>query len=63
MFVEISKYVVVLMVDKADKCKRFGYGLREEIKLVVTATGYENFGKLVESALRVEKCLSKRQSG
>lgn len=37
-------------------------GLREEIRSVVTASGYENFGKLVEAILGVEKSVSERES-
>ncbi|XP_022899342.1 uncharacterized protein LOC111412643 [Olea europaea var. sylvestris] len=39
---------------------RFENGLREEIRLVVTTAGRNIFGKLVESALRVEKSISDR---
>ncbi|CAA3003162.1 uncharacterized protein LOC111369392 isoform X1, partial [Olea europaea subsp. europaea] len=58
-FLELSKYAAALVADEVDKCRRFEYGLKEEIRSVVTASGYENLGKLVE-ALRVEKILSER---
>ncbi|XP_022847492.1 uncharacterized protein LOC111370008 [Olea europaea var. sylvestris] len=43
--------------------KQFENGLREEIRSIVTAAGWNVFGKLVESALRVEKSISDRSSG
>ncbi|XP_022873706.1 uncharacterized protein LOC111392581 [Olea europaea var. sylvestris] len=51
------------LVQTSTVAERFEYGLREEIRSVVTASGYENLGKLVEAALRVEKSLSERHGG
>ncbi|XP_022846659.1 uncharacterized protein LOC111369392 isoform X2 [Olea europaea var. sylvestris] len=62
-FIELSKYAQVLVSNEIDKCRRFENGLREEIRSVVTAAGWNVFGKLVESALRVEKSISDRPSG
>ncbi|XP_022891967.1 uncharacterized protein LOC111406831 [Olea europaea var. sylvestris] len=62
-FIELSKYAQVLVNNVIDKCRRFENGLREEIRSVVTAAGWNEFGKLVESALRVEKSISDRPSG
>ncbi|XP_022849073.1 uncharacterized protein LOC111371365 [Olea europaea var. sylvestris] len=62
-FLELSKYAAALVADEVDKCRKFEYGLREEIRSVVTASGYENLSKLVEAALRVEKSLSERHGG
>ncbi|XP_022863736.1 uncharacterized protein LOC111383805 [Olea europaea var. sylvestris] len=62
-FIELSKYAQVLVCNEIDKCRRFENGLREEIRSVVTAVGWNEFGKLVESALRVEKSISDRPSG
>lgn len=62
-FIELSKYAQVLVSNEIDKCRRFENGLMEEIRSVVTAAGWNVFGKLVESALRVEKSISDRPSG
>ncbi|XP_022869406.1 uncharacterized protein LOC111388828 [Olea europaea var. sylvestris] len=62
-FIELSKYGQVLVCNEIDKCRQFENGLREEIRSVLTVAGWNEFGKLVESALRVEKCISDRPSG
>ncbi|KAL2467161.1 Gag protease polyprotein-like protein [Abeliophyllum distichum] len=60
-FIELSKYAQVLVSNEIDKCRRFEDRLREDIRSSVTAAGWNEFGKLVESALRVEKSMSDRQ--
>ncbi|XP_022887797.1 uncharacterized protein LOC111403499 [Olea europaea var. sylvestris] len=62
-FLQLSKYAAALVADEVDKFRRFEYVMREEIRSVVTASGYENLGKLVEAALRVEKSLFERHGG
>ncbi|XP_022873327.1 uncharacterized protein LOC111392263 [Olea europaea var. sylvestris] len=61
-FIELSKYAQVLLSNKIDKCRRFENGLRENIRSVVTGAGWNEFRKLVESVLRVEKSISDRPS-
>ncbi|XP_022847679.1 uncharacterized protein LOC111370226 [Olea europaea var. sylvestris] len=55
----VAKYQVKFI----ELSKRFENGLRKDIRSVVTAAGWNVFGKLVESALRVEKSISDRPSG
>lgn len=60
---ELSKYGTVLMANEVDKCRRYKYGMREEIISVITAIGFGTFSKLLGTMLKVEKSLSERQSG
>ncbi|XP_022853707.1 uncharacterized protein LOC111375145 [Olea europaea var. sylvestris] len=62
-FIELSKYVQVLVSNEIDKCRRFENRLMEEIRSIVIAAGWNEFGKLVESALRVEKSIFDRPIG
>lgn len=45
------------MPDEREKCKRFEEGLQCSIRTVVIGLGFTDFGKLVEAAMRVERCL------
>ncbi|KAA0036813.1 DNA/RNA polymerases superfamily protein [Cucumis melo var. makuwa] len=61
-YTELSKYATRVIVDEGERCKRFEEGLREEIRTPVTACAdWNDFSKLVEVALRVEKSLNERK--
>lgn len=62
-FIQLSKYTQVLANNEIDKCKQFENGLREEIRLAVTAAGWNEFNKLFESTLIVEKSIFERPVG
>src|ERR1051325_5591999 len=64
-FTELSKYAHVLVIDEADRCRRFEDRLREEICTPITAsTTWTDYAKLVETAMRVEKSVAgKLQEG
>lgn len=36
-FMEFSKYSLVMMAMKKDKCRRFEFGLRNEIEIPITS--------------------------
>ncbi|KAA0062038.1 hypothetical protein E6C27_scaffold89G003760 [Cucumis melo var. makuwa] len=57
-FTELAKYALAFVVDETDKCKRFEEGLQTEIiALVTTSMDLFHFSKLVEAAMRVERCM------
>ncbi|KAL2457804.1 reverse transcriptase [Abeliophyllum distichum] len=58
---KLSKYAALLIVNKADRCRRFEGGSRKDIRVAVTCGDYKNFDKLVEVALRVEQCILDRR--
>ncbi|TYJ96623.1 Retrovirus-related Pol polyprotein from transposon opus [Cucumis melo var. makuwa] len=61
-YTELSKYVTRVIEDEVERCKRFREGLREEIRTPMTVCAdWNDFSKLVEAALRVEKCLNERK--
>ena len=61
-YTELSKYATRVIVDEGERCKRFEEGLREEIRTPVAACAdWNDFSKLVEVALRVEKSLNERK--
>ncbi|KAA0042193.1 DNA/RNA polymerases superfamily protein [Cucumis melo var. makuwa] len=61
-YTELSKYATSVIEDEAGRCKRFKEGLRKEIRTPVPASAHWNdFFKLVEAALRVEKSLNERK--
>ena len=61
-YTELSKYVITIIVDEVDWCKRFKEGLWEEIRTSVTASAkWVDFSKLVETAMRVERSLAERK--
>lgn len=46
-------------MDEIDKCKRFKDGLQTEIRALVAAImNKSDFSKLVEVAIRVERCMA-----
>ncbi|XP_022856214.1 uncharacterized protein LOC111377365, partial [Olea europaea var. sylvestris] len=50
-------YASALVAEERDRCRGFEQGLRAEIRPMVTAHGHQNFGLLVEAALRVETAI------
>ncbi|XP_050941530.1 uncharacterized protein LOC127149710 [Cucumis melo] len=61
-YTELSMYATRVIEDEVERCKRFEEGLREEIRTPVTACAdWNDFSKLVEAALRVEKSLNERK--
>ncbi|KAA0054924.1 zf-CCHC domain-containing protein [Cucumis melo var. makuwa] len=62
-YIKLSKYATSVIEDEAERCKRFKEGLRGEICTPVTAcVDWNDFSKLVEATLRVDKCLNERKS-
>ncbi|KAA0035225.1 DNA/RNA polymerases superfamily protein [Cucumis melo var. makuwa] len=61
-YTELSKYATRVIEDEVERCKRFEEGLQEEIRTpVTTCADWNDFSKLVEAALRVEKSLNERK--
>lgn len=61
-YTKLSKYATTIVVDEADRCKRFEKGLPEEIRtLVIASAEWTDFSKLVEAAMRIERSLAKRK--
>ncbi|KAA0043557.1 zf-CCHC domain-containing protein [Cucumis melo var. makuwa] len=57
-FMELARYVITFIMNEEDKCTHFEEGLRTSIRALVTAcVGSLDFSKLVEAAIRIEKCL------
>lgn len=50
------------MFDETNKCKHFEHGLKAEIRIpVTTSTGWSDFVKIVEVAMRVERSLAEEE--
>lgn len=57
-FTELAKYALAFVVDEADKCKRFEEDLQTEIRAPITDNmDWSDFFRLVDVAMRVEKCM------
>lgn len=57
-FMELARYAITFIMNEEDKCMHFEEGLRTSIRALVTAcAGSLDFSKLVEAAIRIEKCL------
>ncbi|KAL5823490.1 hypothetical protein ACOSQ4_021390 [Xanthoceras sorbifolium] len=54
-FTELSRAAPHIIENEVNKCRKFEEGLRHEIKTYVYAAEHIEYGKLVESALRVQK--------
>ncbi|KAL5831764.1 hypothetical protein ACOSQ4_017118 [Xanthoceras sorbifolium] len=54
-FTELSKAAPHIVENEVNRCRKFEEGLRHEIKTYVSAAEHIEYGKLVESALRVER--------
>ncbi|KAH7510957.1 hypothetical protein JRO89_XSUnG0235600 [Xanthoceras sorbifolium] len=54
-FTELSRAALHIVENEINRCKKFKEGLRHEIKTYVSATEHTEYGKLIESALRVER--------
>lgn len=61
-FIKLSRYGPSLVADEIETCRRFEYGLRREIRMLVTAVGWKEFRGLVEASKRVEQCMNESQS-
>ncbi len=61
-FIRLSRYGREIVPNKAKRCRRFKEGLKDNIKLMVTALGITDFAKLVETVLKVEKVRINEQS-
>ena len=57
-FSEIVKLVPMIQETEEHKCKRFMAGLNVRIKVHLAWASQNNFGELVEAALRVERTVS-----
>ncbi|KAL5752145.1 hypothetical protein ACOSQ2_022652 [Xanthoceras sorbifolium] len=54
-FIELSRAAPHIVENEVNRCRKFKEGLRHEIKTYVSAVEHTEYGKLVESALRVER--------
>ncbi|KAL5756863.1 hypothetical protein ACOSQ2_021609 [Xanthoceras sorbifolium] len=54
-FTELSRAAPHIVENEVNRCRKFEKGLRHEIKTYVSTTEHTEYGKLVESALRVER--------
>ncbi|XP_022847478.1 uncharacterized protein LOC111369990 [Olea europaea var. sylvestris] len=59
-FIELSKYAQVLVSNEIDKCRRFENGSREEIRLVVTAAGWNGSSQRLSTPRQGESFTSTR---
>ena len=57
-FSELVKLVPMIQENEEHKCKRFMAGLNSRIKVHLAWASQNNFGELVEAALRVERIVS-----
>ena len=57
-FSELVKLVPMIQKNKEHKCKRFMVGLNVRIKVHLAWASQNNFGELVEAALKVERTVS-----
>ncbi|KAL5825273.1 hypothetical protein ACOSQ3_021336 [Xanthoceras sorbifolium] len=54
-FTELSRAAPHIVENEVNRCRKFEEGLRHEMKTYVSAAEHIEYGKLVESALRVER--------
>ncbi|KAH7569584.1 hypothetical protein JRO89_XS06G0198700 [Xanthoceras sorbifolium] len=54
-FTELSRATPHIVENEVNRCKKFEESLKHEIKTYVSATEHTEYGKLVESTLRVER--------
>ncbi|TYK01101.1 uncharacterized protein E5676_scaffold264G001280 [Cucumis melo var. makuwa] len=55
-YIELSRYVDVIVASESNRCRRFERGLCFEIRTPITAIAkWTNFSQLVDTALRVEQ--------
>ena len=57
-FSELVKFVPMIQENEEHKCKRFMVGLNVRIKVHLAWASQNNFGELVEAALKVERAVS-----
>ena len=57
-FSELVKLVPMIQENEEHKCKRFMAGLNVRIKVHLAWASQNNFGELVEAALKVERTIS-----
>ena len=57
-FSELMKLVPMIQENEEYKCKRFMVGLNVRIKVHLAWASQNNFGELVEAALKVERTVS-----
>ena len=57
-FSELVKLVAMIQENEEQKCKRFMVGLNFIIKVHLAWASQNNFGELVEAALKVERTIS-----
>ena len=57
-FSELVKFVPMIHENEEHKCKRFMAGLNVRIKVHLAWASQNNFGELVEAALKVERTVS-----
>ena len=57
-FSELVKFVLMIQENEEHKCKRFMAGLNVRIKVPLAWASQNNFGELVEAALKVERIVS-----
>ena len=58
MFSELVKLVPLIQENEEHKCRRFMAGLNVRIKVHLDWASLNNFGELVEAALKVERIVS-----
>ena len=54
VFIELSRFVEVLVVDEEEKFRLFQEGLNLPIKAKTTMQNYDSFSELVQGALKAE---------
>ena len=57
-YLDLSRFVISVVGDERERCKRFEEGFRFEIRTTVTASRYTEFIEIVEIAKRVEHSIS-----
>ncbi|GAV64510.1 hypothetical protein CFOL_v3_08028 [Cephalotus follicularis] len=61
-FLELSHYTPALVADQEERCQRFLDGLRPEIRHSVATIDWNIFGRMVDSAMRVELSINVQRS-
>ncbi|KAJ0964937.1 hypothetical protein J5N97_026075 [Dioscorea zingiberensis] len=60
-FTDLGRYAPDYTDNEHRKCRRFERGLRDEIRKIVTFSGFSDFTELVEASLRVESSMDQQK--
>ncbi|KAL5760844.1 hypothetical protein ACOSQ2_019682 [Xanthoceras sorbifolium] len=61
-FTRLSKYASEILATEEDKCRRFEDGLNDYIRVHITAFEYDDYSRLISTALNVERVKKEEQA-